>query len=188
MYLLGRHEITDKELPSSDEIASIIWNLIEAGIARGEPREVRARAPGRYRKHPECITALKQKKQKCFPFIVADIETVILNNVLVPYAAGLLVVNPGDDVAAMDDQIDTYFFEDYNLIIPSLEERSTKMFVDFIERIAKLGSTHKGVKTVYFSNLISRSDRLNEVFSQSYGRVHHQTADEEQEALPVINL
>ncbi len=82
---------------------------------------------GRYRKHPECITALKQKKQKCFPFIVADIETVILNNVLVPYAAGLLVVNPGDDVAAMDDQIDTYFFEDYNLIIPSLEERSTKM-------------------------------------------------------------
>ena len=116
------------------------------------------------------------------------IETVILNNVLVPYAAGLLVVNPGDDVAAMDDQIDTYFFEDYNLIIPSLEERSTKMLVDFIERIAKLGSTHKGVKTVYFSNLISRSDRLNEVFSQSYGRVHHQTADEEQEALPVINL
>ena len=42
VYLLGRHEITDKELPSSDEIASIIWNLIEAGIARGEPREVRA--------------------------------------------------------------------------------------------------------------------------------------------------
>jgi hypothetical protein len=132
-------------------------------------------------------TALKQKKQKCFPFIVADIETVILNNVLVPYAAGLLVVNPGDDVAAMDDQIDTYFCEDYNLIIPSLEERSTKMLVDFMERIAKLGSTHKGVKTVYFSNF-SRFDRLNEVFSQSYGRVHHQTADEEQEALPVINL
>ena len=79
---------------------------------------------------------MKQKKQKCFPFIVADIETVILNNVLVPYAAGLLVVNPGDDVAAMDDQIDTYFCEDYNLIIPSLEERSTKMLVDFIERIA----------------------------------------------------
>lgn len=35
VYLLGRHEITDKELPSSDEIASIIWNFIEAGIARG---------------------------------------------------------------------------------------------------------------------------------------------------------
>jgi len=33
VYLLGRHETTDKELLSSDEIASIIWNLIEAGIA-----------------------------------------------------------------------------------------------------------------------------------------------------------
>lgn len=108
VYLLGRHEITDKELPSSDEIASLIWKLIEAGIGSGEPREVRARALGRYRRHPECITALKLKRQKCLPFIVADIETVILNNVHVPYAAGLLVVNPGDYVAAMDDQIDTY--------------------------------------------------------------------------------
>jgi len=33
------------------------------------------------------------------------------------------------------------------------------MLVDFIERIAKLGSTHKGVKTVYFSNF-SRFDLL----------------------------
>ena len=95
VYLLGRHEITDKELPCSDEIASIIWNFIEAGIARGEPREVRARAPFRYRKHPECITALKQKKQKYFPFIIVNIQTVMLNNVLVPYASGLLVVNRG---------------------------------------------------------------------------------------------
>ncbi|KAL5644497.1 hypothetical protein ACJX0J_004571, partial (mitochondrion) [Zea mays] len=79
---------------------------------------------------------------KCFPFIVADIETVILNNVLVPYAAGLLVVNPGDDVAAMDDQIDTYFFEDYNLIIPSLEERSTKI----LETLAKTLCPHLGSK------------------------------------------
>lgn len=33
------------------------------------------------------------------------------------------------------------------------------MLVDFIERIAKLGSTHKGVKTVYFSNF-SRFDGI----------------------------
>jgi hypothetical protein len=32
VYLLGRYEITDKELFSSDEIASIIWNLIVAAI------------------------------------------------------------------------------------------------------------------------------------------------------------
>jgi hypothetical protein len=44
VYLLGRYEIADKELFSSDEIASIIWNLIEAAIAGGQPREVRSRA------------------------------------------------------------------------------------------------------------------------------------------------
>lgn len=39
-----------------------------------------------------------------------------------------------------------------------------------------------------FEFLTIRWYSLNEVFSQSYGRVHHQTADEEQEALPVINF
>lgn len=67
VYLLGRHEITDKELPSSDELASRIWNFIEAGIARVNHEKLE-QLMGRYRKHPECITALKQKKQKCFPF------------------------------------------------------------------------------------------------------------------------
>jgi hypothetical protein len=38
------------------------------------------------------------------------------------------VVNREIDVAAMNDEIDTYFCEDYNLIIPSLELRSTKMY------------------------------------------------------------
>ena len=42
VYLHGMHEITIKEFPSSYNLASRIWNFIEAGIARGEPREVRA--------------------------------------------------------------------------------------------------------------------------------------------------
>ena len=41
-FLFLKGVYTDKELPSSDELASRIWNFIEAGIARGEPREVRA--------------------------------------------------------------------------------------------------------------------------------------------------
>lgn len=42
-------------------------------------------------------------------------------------------------------------------------------FVDFLEHIAKLGYTHKGVKnSSLFDFLMIRS--LGEVFSQSYGR------------------
>ena len=50
----------------------------------------------------------------------------LVNNVHVPYAAGFLLVHPGDDVAAIDDQIDTYFSEEYNFILPSFEERTKK--------------------------------------------------------------
>ncbi|KAL6513103.1 hypothetical protein OROMI_034574 [Orobanche minor] len=41
------------------------------------------------------INSIKSKKTECRPFIVADIETILMNNVHVPYAAGFLVVNPG---------------------------------------------------------------------------------------------
>ena len=33
VYLLDRHEIINNDIPSSDKIASIIWNLIESGLA-----------------------------------------------------------------------------------------------------------------------------------------------------------
>jgi hypothetical protein len=36
-------------------------------------------------------------------FIVADTETVLVNDVHVPYAAGFLVVKPGDGVGAKPD-------------------------------------------------------------------------------------
>lgn len=151
-YLLGMHSITDKELPTSDEIASIIWNFISAGIGSGEPRDVRSKAIGKNRKYPEIIKSIQPKNHKCLPFIVADIETLILKNVHVPYAAGLLVVHPGNDVAANEGHIYNYFSEDYSMIIPSFEERSTKMLVDFIERIAFLVSQLQGVPNVYFHN------------------------------------
>jgi hypothetical protein len=114
---------------------------------------------GKIRTDPQFITALKPNRLKCDPFIVADMETVIVHNVHVPYAAGLLVVHPGDDVAAMDDLIYTSFTEDYQFIIPTFEERSIKMLVDFINRIAALGSPIDGVQTVYFHNF-SRFDGI----------------------------
>jgi hypothetical protein len=69
----------------------------------------------------------------------------------------IVVVHPGNDVAAKDEHIYNYFSEDYSMIILSFEERSTKTLVDFIERIAFLGSTLQGVPNVYFHNF-SRFD------------------------------
>lgn len=62
---------------SSDEIASIIWQLIEGNINRGEPQDVSgAKAMGNIRRDPVFLRALKQKINTCNPIIVADIETL----------------------------------------------------------------------------------------------------------------
>jgi hypothetical protein len=37
------------------------------------------------------------------------------------------MIHPGNDVAVNDGHIYNYFCEDYSMIIPSFEERSTKM-------------------------------------------------------------
>ncbi len=49
--------------------------------------------------------------------MVADTETILIDNVHKPYAAGLLMVRPGEQIN--DIMIDTYFSEDYSLILDS---------------------------------------------------------------------
>lgn len=85
---------------------------MEAGIGSDEVREVQAIGQGK-KHYPNYITALKPKKAKRRPFIVADIETVLVNEYHVPYAVGFLVVRPGEDVASMPAYLlETYFSED----------------------------------------------------------------------------
>lgn len=87
---------------------------------------------------------LKPTSKERQPFIVADTETVLIKNVHVPYAAGLLVVKPGEDVGAKPDySIETYFSEDHTFIIPEFEERSNRMLFDFLERLAVVASETK---------------------------------------------
>ncbi|KAL0307813.1 UNVERIFIED_CONTAM: DNA polymerase [Sesamum angustifolium] len=82
----------------------------------------------RYHKssYPTHITALKPCHTKLKPFIVADIETLLIDDVHKPYAAGLLVVYPGKQIPDIMI-IDTYFSEDYSIILNSFEERSRNM-------------------------------------------------------------
>lgn len=82
VYLAGRHESLERELAlplSSDEISSQIWQLITAGIGGGERREVKA--IGGKRRYPDHVPALKPKSKERRPFIVADTETILQNNI-----------------------------------------------------------------------------------------------------------
>lgn len=91
---------------------------------------------GRKSHYPNHVHALEPTSKERRPFIVANTETVIINNVHVPYTAGFLVVKPGEDVGAKPDySIETYFSEDHIFVIPELEERSNRMLFDFLERL-----------------------------------------------------
>lgn len=157
MYLAGMRE---KELaPCTDEeIDRQIFELMQSVIGAGEPPEAKVMKRGK-RRYPDHVTALKPTSKERRPFLVADTETVLINNVHVPYAAGFLAVKPGEDVGAKPDySTETYFSEDYMGLIPSFEARSNRMLFDFLERLVVVASKRK-IRTVYFHNF-SRFDGI----------------------------
>jgi hypothetical protein len=91
------------------------------------------------------------------PFIVADTETVLIDDIHVPYAVGYLIVYPGDDITAMSyPQI--YFSEEFAFLKPEFKERSRHMMSVFLEALGVVAE-RRNINTVYFHNL-SRFDGI----------------------------
>lgn len=81
---------------------------------------------GKEKKSDDIITALKPKSQGSMkPFLVADIETVLIDNVHKPYAIGLMKVFPDASLSAL--HIETFFSEDYSIILDQFEDKSIKL-------------------------------------------------------------
>ena len=158
-----------KELPLSyDEIDNKIFQLLLNASKGGEPQEVQAIGYSK-RSYSDKITALKRTRKERQPFIVADTETLLINNVHVPYAAGYLLLSPGVDVAAMPwYEIQTSFTEDDILYIPEFEKRSTQMLFDFIENLATAADQYN-VRMVYFHNFSRFDGILLLKYFASYG-------------------
>lgn len=111
----------------------------------------------RYPHHMPVISK-KEKVQQKKPFVVADIETVLLEGVHVPYAVGFMTVNPYEDIRDQSYKVELYFSEDLLILSPSFHERSHYMFNSFLERLVVVRQT-LGIKHVYFHNL-SRFDGI----------------------------
>ncbi|GJW28586.1 DNA polymerase-like protein [Tanacetum coccineum] len=90
--------------------------------------------PQKEEEYVECITAIKKGSMKLKPFIVSDLETIIVNNIYKPYAVGLMLVHPGKMIEK-DMIIHTYYSEDYKVILDSFEERSRKVMIDLISKV-----------------------------------------------------
>ncbi|XP_059067855.1 DNA polymerase-like [Cryptomeria japonica] len=156
IYLRG---MRDKELPlSSDEMDAIILQLMNVGIdGCGEPQEVEAM--GRKSRYPNHIPALKPTTKERRPFIVADMETILINNVHVPYATGFIALRPGEDIGEYsDDGFVKYFSEDSCFFIDEFKDRSDHMLFSFLEHLAMVTAQNQ-IQTIYFHNF-SRFDGI----------------------------
>ncbi|KAK7296946.1 hypothetical protein VNO77_49267 [Canavalia gladiata] len=100
VYLDGKKK--DCPAISYDERDRILSSIIQAGLSETEPLKARN----------------------------MQYQTLMIDDVHKPYAAGLLMIRPADEI---NDHImiDTYFSEDYSIILDSFEERSEKVRWDF---------------------------------------------------------
>ena len=162
VHLMIRVYMDEKILPrpfiSYEDRYSSLSSIMKAkaGLSEIEPitaREIR----NSKRSYPTHITALKPCRTELKPFIVADTETLLIDNVHKPYAAGLLMVRPGEEINDMI--IETYFSEDYSIILDEFEERSTKVLYDLVLRISKIARLEQSTLTIYFHNF-SRFDGI----------------------------
>ncbi|GKE18548.1 DNA polymerase-like protein [Tanacetum coccineum] len=103
------------------------------------------------------ITTSKEVCKETKPFIIADLETILVKDIHKPYAAGLMVVRPGKDITR--EFIDIYFSKDYSILSEEFEDRSDKVLYEMLHRIEALGRREKRPFTVYFHNF-SRFDGL----------------------------
>lgn len=154
----------DWQPKSEEESKIILYAIIDAYYGWSEPKTDTDTEPitakvirHSNRSYPTHITALKQSRTEQKPFIVADMETIIINQVHFPYAVGLMMVRPGEQINEI--MIDTYFSEDYKIILNQFEDRSTKVLNDFVLRILRIVRQEQSPLTIYFHNL-SRFDGI----------------------------
>lgn len=154
VYMEGKKK--DRTSLSLEDRDRILSSMIEGGFSEIEP--IRAKEiKNRKCSYPSHITELKACRTELKPFIVADTETILIDNVHKPYAAGLMMVRPGEEFN--DIMIETYFSEDYSIILDSFEERSTKVLYDFVCRISTIVRQEQSCFTIYFHNF-SRFDGI----------------------------
>ncbi|KAK9041215.1 hypothetical protein V6N11_016327 [Hibiscus sabdariffa] len=139
IYLLEDY-VDDENImgfPTDVELASLVWDNINCQNDCVSAKAVINLKKSK-RRYSDYIKALKPSKRPMQPFIVADTETTLVNDVHVPYAVGFMVVRPEDKLppSIEENRIETYFSEDCPAIVfKTFERRSKEMMNNFIERL-----------------------------------------------------
>ncbi|XP_042453061.1 DNA polymerase-like [Zingiber officinale] len=158
VYYKHKETLPEFVLPgkkSSLDMITDIMNVMSHGIGSDELPEVQSFLRKKSRV-PKVITSLKRKRVKCNPrpFIVADIETVLVNNVHTPYAVGYLEVYPSMDLSSIvPSSVNIFYSEDHIYAFDNIEVRSMKIIYYFISDLELAVKRKPRLRTVYFHNL-----------------------------------
>jgi len=147
----------DRPVLSLKDRHNLLYSILKAGCSEKTNPQTARLIENKKRNYHTYIRALKPSCSERKPFIVADTETILIDNIHCPYAIGLLLVRPGEEMK--DIMIDTYFSEDYRVVIEKFEDRSTKLLYDFILRIATIVKKERNPLTIFFHNF-SRFDGI----------------------------
>ena len=140
-------------MPSKEEVESILASILlfQSGLSDIEPIKGKKIQHSK-KSYPSYITTIKSCSKKRKSFLVGDIETIVIDNVHKPYAAGLMMVRP-NKVINKNVLIDTFFSED-NIFIDSFDDRSTQVLHDLIIRTLSIVRRQLSGLTIYFRNFL----------------------------------
>lgn len=150
----------DSSPPSKEAIDNILDGLMRRmrkwGLGDISPTRKMGKSMRSYSNYMKVLKPVSRRRKS---FIVADIETIQVDNgVHVPYAIGYLFLSPGQRIDVIT-HINTFYTEDHRFFIPDFIQRSSKILRDFISNIRTEVKREKTVITVYFHNL-SRFDGI----------------------------
>ncbi|KAF6139013.1 hypothetical protein GIB67_010739 [Kingdonia uniflora] len=157
---------------SSDEIDSKIWDLLGSSLSGGIPQEVLTIAWGRKRSYKTYITTIKALIRDKKPFIIANLETILINSIQKPYAAGYLVVEQGIEIRALQDsKFITFLSKNSNPDLSNFQDRSNRTifgFQEFLEKVANF----IGIRIVYFHNFSRFDGIVILMYYTTYGEIN----------------
>lgn len=173
IYYEAKDDYKIIDFPKISDMIGLIINAMDSNKVEGDLPDVKS-LKFKTSRISSKINSIKSSMKERRPFIVADIETIIVNKeitnpntnekieerVHVPYAAGYLAVHPEDDLTSIPKYSIKRFFSENNIpLYNSFEDRSKKMLFNFITDLEIDIAKDSMIRTVYFHNF-SRFDGI----------------------------
>lgn len=135
-YITKIKDKSNRKIISESDVENMLECLLPDNIVPSKPQKIERKKP-----RSDLITKIKSSSALRKSFLVADIETNLIENKHVPYAAGVMEVEPGKDLPSIDEI--TWWYSEDLFNVESFAERSKNMLNSFLRYIEFLVRKNK---------------------------------------------